>query len=1516
MRAVMTGANDLLSTPDVAEEPAVALRAKVDPVQHQAAQVAPSPPRSNHAGPSMDHIGDGSQSSHQGQKHGLAIRAHSGEAGRGGNGRTMLEPTDSSLDDGESPLFMAHRPRRSFEAADKSSPPLTTTAVPQRQKARSRQSAPPSTAALWTSQLSHVAFPGRRPAPSPQSSDTATLSTHARSESLPGRPDLSPLRIPPSPATPPRSRASSRDASPAFGRSTSATRKRISPSPTLRNTFRLPFLPSIPASPLPPILSPGLTRSASSPPILPALPISLPLAPELALTPPTATFEGPKEGARWPTSRSRTGDTDISPSDSSAKAQYRPTTSASAPNLSIYAAAAAAEDDSAGESYFPTPVTTAASTPGIAEANLCFAPISTSSAPISAVDEPESLSHDEELLVTDATHEDLAAQETTAQAALDNNRYHALLELVETERGYLEHLRILVKVYFQTLPFLTILTLHEVQAIVRNAEQLLDLHERITERIEQVEADLSWKRHDTLSGRDGGPEQARKTRTAAARIARVFAEQLPDFALYSEFCSRHAEALDIVRIVAARPEWEAYERQCASRAVPDSSEITPTAARGNSSVFFAEVSPPSSSATSHSSTPTPPATLSATTRPGLTSSPSTTFSRSAKLRFSDYAIAPVQRITRYPMLLGQLGKYLQGTSEHETVRIVCEGFKVTAQAVDAAKREREGELRTRIVASRIEFNTPLVGGAFCDLLGPTLLVGALHVVHYNSSSGSASTAAYNSDPWAPQAAMPSSPISSAAEVVRVKYFGCFLYRTHLVMAKIKKRATYEPREWLPLRLFDIQSSEEGQGLLSHSISISFREHRFELGAICAGEKVVWLSRLLKAQAEARQAWDEQQLDEHGQSTLFDDSLVSSIPILASTDQKRKAHSRSASSASVASLALLAPPVSTDGPRLSHDEPVPPIPREYSAGLDQQLPDTTPPTSVPSSQPSSPPGGSALALVSSPQLHSRSRFSSTASSLLLGRTPSSQRAAVDLRLADVFSAECQAARAQAARDAEIEATAAILAGKRSRTISGPKRSATALPSTSSSFGGGPGSTSSALRNLNAVNSLRDGRRMSAAEMTSGVDRSDFDGALGLDLGILRDPAVQTAGLELLGMTPAASLERERSHKWSTAIRKVHRAGSSGSATMVPVKTRPPLPEIDTALAQAISRSGSRRAHSSYGAPLSAGGTWSRRGVKDRDRLGGLGGQLRRVASHSSLDADTSSGRLLRDPSTAALTTVAGTVVVAAAPTTSLPLAAVPAVAAEVERNNSVSSTSSSSAGAQSSSSHAHSLQALETPPSSIPPSPNLPKTDLPESHVYDFGANQGAWARFQPQGASQRPRWSTAMSDGVTGIFRLARRKSTLGLVPPATLRSSPNESEESLTARSPTTTATPSDVGGPKLQRRASATISSLFTVKRRNHSSPALYGEHERVPTSSTARASSPHLPLDYASSGAETVRDHKSTIATTENVAPASTADATVRAQTPSPQKKVSIGRATSLIRSRSRLLFTAHNGMTPMS
>ena len=75
--------------------------------------------------------------------------------------------------------------------------------------------------------------------------------------------------------------------------------------------------------------------------------------------------------------------------------------------------------------------------------------------------------------------------------------------------------------YFQTLPFLDVLTAADIASIVRNAEKLLELHERIAVRLVQVEQELEWMAADldlTLSDA--------KVRGAAGRVARVFLDEV------------------------------------------------------------------------------------------------------------------------------------------------------------------------------------------------------------------------------------------------------------------------------------------------------------------------------------------------------------------------------------------------------------------------------------------------------------------------------------------------------------------------------------------------------------------------------------------------------------------------------------------------------------------------------------------------------------------------------------------------------------------------------------------------------------------------------------------------------------------------------------------------------------------------------------------------------------------------------------------------------------------------------
>ncbi|KPV77256.1 uncharacterized protein RHOBADRAFT_52190 [Rhodotorula graminis WP1] len=911
------------------------------------------------------------------------------------------------LDDLDEPLFFAAR--RRGRSADPVSPAAddlprdgATGAATATRRAQQRPASSYIPASAWSSHLSQLAL-----APRKSTTRASSASPSAASRSRSGASDE---RDPAggrahaatesaAPAAPTRARSSSADGpfAAVAAKGSSSRLNRASPAPLFRHSLRLPFLPPIPASPLPSTaVSPGLTRSASSPPILPDIALGGPLSPSFALVPPTAPLSPP---AAWPNG----DDAAARDHDAGTTARvppplvYRSSTSASAPDLSLFSYAPVSE----ASSYFSSPAPTAASSPTAATVPLPLAGAALALGPTSSSSTRAAFEYDSDLVADDVTAAaaalaDADAKERADAAQLDERRYHALVELVDTERGYLEHLRVLVQVYFRTLPFLTALTAAEVQTV--------------------VERELS-----------------------------IFADEASSFVLYHEFCARHAEALDITRSVASRPEWEAFERQCAARVALDGGrgDRTPIAS-ANSSGFF----PPVSAATSASPLPfsaTPLATPSHSsgsvpTMASLVPSAASSISRTSRLRFVDYAIAPVQRVTRYPLVFGQLAKFFVGSPEHADLTSTWTAFKRVAQGVDAAKREREGEMRTKVVARRMEFNTPLVGGTFCDILGPTLLVGALHVVH---SGG----------PLAPPAPIAATAgVQHPGEVLKVKYLGCFLYRSHLVMAKVKKRASYEPKEWLPLRLFDIQGVDDGQGLLSHSIRLSYRDHQFELGALCDGERSVWLSQLLAAQADARRIWDTQDRDEHGKPTLFDDSVVSSVATDAAVAQRRS-HSRSASSISVVSTfggsSSSHAPSSSSSPVLVQEEPVPPVPIEYAELV--KTPSPSPPAAVLStSAPLAPvlsPPSSTLTLATTPTLASRSRFSSTASSLLLGRTPASQRAAVDLRLADVFSEECLSARAQAAREVELE-RAASLASRRFRTISGPKRSMTTLAPASS------------------------------------------------------------------------------------------------------------------------------------------------------------------------------------------------------------------------------------------------------------------------------------------------------------------------------------------------------------------------------------------------------------------------------------------------------------------------------------
>ncbi|ORZ09667.1 Dbl homology domain-containing protein [Lobosporangium transversale] len=48
--------------------------------------------------------------------------------------------------------------------------------------------------------------------------------------------------------------------------------------------------------------------------------------------------------------------------------------------------------------------------------------------------------------------------------------------------------------------------------------------------------------------------------------------------------------------------------------------------------------------------------------------------------------------------------------------------------------------------------------------------------------------------------------------IRLKYYGCFLFNTMLVIVKAKKTSLYEPRQWLPLRLCELHETTQLDGM--------------------------------------------------------------------------------------------------------------------------------------------------------------------------------------------------------------------------------------------------------------------------------------------------------------------------------------------------------------------------------------------------------------------------------------------------------------------------------------------------------------------------------------------------------------------------------------------------------------------------------------------------------------------------------------------------------------------------------
>ncbi|KAF9575480.1 hypothetical protein EC968_002741 [Mortierella alpina] len=290
----------------------------------------------------------------------------------------------------------------------------------------------------------------------------------------------------------------------------------------------------------------------------------------------------------------------------------------------------------------------------------------------------------------------------------------------------------------------------------------------------------------------------------------------------------------------------------------------------------------------------------------------------SRVDLKDCLIKPIQRICRYPLLLKEI---LRLTSlddpEYQHVEQAHEVMKGMAQEMDETQRMVERKLLTeRFLRKLPETNFPKKVSSTPSREHSNSHVD-LHPSGHGSTNGStsafphppsknnhgnATTAGAQSGPSSPpddyfefdptMDGIPSSPLTKAYVgtlgsivlagaleyviipdmPIRLKYYGCFLFETMLIIVKAKKSSLYEPRQWLPLRLCELHETTRLDGYTRYGWSITFDQFRIDFGASCVAEQQVWMNTLRNRIQSAKTAYAKLPRD----IAAFE-TIVSSLP---------------------------------------------------------------------------------------------------------------------------------------------------------------------------------------------------------------------------------------------------------------------------------------------------------------------------------------------------------------------------------------------------------------------------------------------------------------------------------------------------------------------------------------------------------------------------------------------------------------------------------------------------------------
>lgn len=465
-------------------------------------------------------------------------------------------------------------------------------------------------------------------------------------------------------------------------------------------------------------------------------------------------------------------------------------------------------------------------------------PIATTTASLSL---ESSQNHSPKLYITACSStDDLLQQKRSDSDTL--RRYHALLELIETEKGYVEDLSTLANIFFQNLSTQAFFDESEarLKAVRRNIGDILDIHTVLGRQLKKVVEDYQISQDSEGSDM----EKALRCEEAIIQVAMQLSLSAPSFEPYQIFCSRHAEALVLIREAEKRhngDDFAAFERMCGNQI------------RGSSKVIGRNKTP-SRRSSAGSSTPLAANYLhleeSSSVPTSGSNTPSGSFASisrqaSGRLLFADYLIKPIQRLCLYPLVLNSLLKYTpeEQIATRQALIVAMNSMRKIADDVDSASKQREKDLMTEVVLNKIEVQ-PGVTSSFLKSLGNPLLSGTLDVL-------------YHHDLLAPLTAP-----------LRFHRLGLILWHGFLLFVRVRKNQQLDCKYWIPLgsvQLTPLQeetvspgveiaswapSSQNARQLVPFAMRISYFGHHFELSALNDKERSIWHHHLTRAIEEA------------------------------------------------------------------------------------------------------------------------------------------------------------------------------------------------------------------------------------------------------------------------------------------------------------------------------------------------------------------------------------------------------------------------------------------------------------------------------------------------------------------------------------------------------------------------------------------------------------------------------------------------------------------------------------------